>query len=545
MKHVLSACVVLLVPFSSYAQGWCLNNGIIELTYGGVPTSDLDLNGTYKLILDADGNSYWIGDTDDQAELWLGGAVMMTATPTEIKIPATATHRWDGRVQLLSTDDGQLRVTNSTDTLGVTFDVNDLGDTVKVKSRNADTDATLIVGGVTNSLKFSHDGTYDLIEGSDASGLRFAAGGTDIAVFDNVLNDFTRTARVPTRIYSKNSYIGLFGEAILNEGMTGMYDRTETSHAAYRGIVTVTVTGAGTFTDTVASKNKMFDGIPGDFFTITGTDATTTQVVIHIDLLANQANYSNAKWMPFIQYRSGLNSLASHFKTVTAEISTDNSTWYKPAGGEWETTDIATDAQVPGMWFGGNAVSGIPAFTYRYVRFTLTDRFENTGYAFKDQIWISQLGLRHIASPWSRLFVKTSGDTIYGNLDIQSQDSKGALTRTTVTPQDVTCNGSASNTTSALIPDGAFLIGISTRITTALTGSTGFTAGDGSDVDLYGVQSSSTQGATTNNASATATWSNPKLATSNVTLTWSGGSCTAGVVRVVAHYFTVGAPTRN
>jgi hypothetical protein len=137
-----------------------------------------------------------------------------------------------------------------------------------------------------------------------------------------------------------------------------------------------------------------------------------------------------------------------------------------------------------------------------------------------------------------------SGDATLANLD--SSGSNGALT-SLIQPdgESLTCVGGASLTTSGLIPRGSILLGITTRITTALTGSTGFTVGDGADVDIYGIQAAATQGVTTGNT-PTAVWGNPVLSASEeVTITFAGGVCTDGVVLVVPHYITVTAPTSN
>jgi hypothetical protein len=125
--------------------------------------------------------------------------------------------------------------------------------------------------------------------------------------------------------------------------------------------------------------------------------------------------------------------------------------------------------------------------------------------------------------------------------------TKGATSVVGGAEQDLTCagGGSATLVTSGLIPDGALLDGITTRITTALTGSTGYSVGDGSDPDMFGVAATATQDTVTTPASATASWSRLMLAAGEVTITFAGGNCTAGVVRVVAHYTTLGAPTSN
>jgi len=131
---------------------------------------------------------------------------------------------------------------------------------------------------------------------------------------------------------------------------------------------------------------------------------------------------------------------------------------------------------------------------------------------------------------------------VYGSAN---GDAKGASSTITHRAEALTCTNDASLTTSGLIPDGAFLYGVSTRITTALGGSTSFTAGDGVDVDIFGAQATVTQGETTSPADFTANVANPQLAAAEVVLTFAGGNCTSGVITVVAHVMTFVAPTSN
>jgi hypothetical protein len=114
--------------------------------------------------------------------------------------------------------------------------------------------------------------------------------------------------------------------------------------------------------------------------------------------------------------------------------------------------------------------------------------------------------------------------------------------------QVLTCDGggSATLTTASLIPDGAWLVGVSTRITSAgLTGPATMSVGDGVDVDLFGSAVSVADNEVTDNSDATANWANPQLAAGEVTLTFNGGNCTAGTVRVTAHLMTITAPTAD
>jgi hypothetical protein len=129
----------------------------------------------------------------------------------------------------------------------------------------------------------------------------------------------------------------------------------------------------------------------------------------------------------------------------------------------------------------------------------------------------------------------------------QSIGAKGALRTITGAEQTLTCDGGGSATlvTSGLIPDGAMGVAVTTRTTTALTGSTGYSIGDGSDADLYGVQSVATISATTTMADATANVPWNMLSAGEVTITFAGGNCTAGAVLVTASYTSMSAATSN
>jgi hypothetical protein len=112
----------------------------------------------------------------------------------------------------------------------------------------------------------------------------------------------------------------------------------------------------------------------------------------------------------------------------------------------------------------------------------------------------------------------------------------------------VTTTAAATATATNLIPAGAFVIGVTTRVTTAVTGDAGFTGiniGDGTDADMFGANVSPLVNATTGltNSTITAPVINTSAAKS-VVLTQVGGSTfvAGGVVRVTVHYFDLTAP---
>jgi hypothetical protein len=104
----------------------------------------------------------------------------------------------------------------------------------------------------------------------------------------------------------------------------------------------------------------------------------------------------------------------------------------------------------------------------------------------------------------------------------------------------VTCSG-ASSDASNIIPAGSLVFGVLVRVTTAITGATGFDVGDGTTVDLWGDDVA----IAANTATTLANWKaqsgtifHPKLYTSttSVRLTAVTANFTAGVVRVVVFY---------
>jgi hypothetical protein len=132
------------------------------------------------------------------------------------------------------------------------------------------------------------------------------------------------------------------------------------------------------------------------------------------------------------------------------------------------------------------------------------------------------------------------------------ESAKGAATTHTLNVESITFpggGGAASQVTvGSIIPDGAILDGITTRVTTADNGGacTGYTVGDGADIDLYGVAATETQGTTTTPTSATASISNPQFGGPfEVTITGTGGNCIDMVVAITAHYRLLTAATSN
>jgi hypothetical protein len=97
----------------------------------------------------------------------------------------------------------------------------------------------------------------------------------------------------------------------------------------------------------------------------------------------------------------------------------------------------------------------------------------------------------------------------------------------------------ASYVTTIAIPAYANLIGVTTRVTTLITGATSYSVGDGSDVDLWGGTIAVAAGSQSRTADFTAVAAVGAAATSRtVTLTANGSNFTGGVIEICLHYLT-------
>ncbi|MFA5284151.1 MAG: hypothetical protein WC347_01010 [Smithellaceae bacterium] len=111
----------------------------------------------------------------------------------------------------------------------------------------------------------------------------------------------------------------------------------------------------------------------------------------------------------------------------------------------------------------------------------------------------------------------------------------------------VTTTAAATVTASNLIPAGSMVVGVTTRVTTAVTGDAGFTGiniGDGTDPDRWGANVSPLINETTDLTDCTVTTPPIYASATSIVLTQVGGSTfvAGGVVRVTVHYISLTAP---
>jgi hypothetical protein len=127
----------------------------------------------------------------------------------------------------------------------------------------------------------------------------------------------------------------------------------------------------------------------------------------------------------------------------------------------------------------------------------------------------------------------------------------GANAQTTNIQQStvvVTTTAAATATATNLIPAGSMVVGVTCRNTTAVTGDAGFTGysiGDGSDVDRWGANVNPAINETTDLTDCTITSPAIYAAATSVVLTQIGGSRFDAdkTIRVTVHYLSLTAPT--
>jgi hypothetical protein len=97
-------------------------------------------------------------------------------------------------------------------------------------------------------------------------------------------------------------------------------------------------------------------------------------------------------------------------------------------------------------------------------------------------------------------------------------------------------SGASATTTGTFIPDGAVVVGVTTRVSTLLTGATGYTIGDGTDADRWGDITGTAVGTTSDNRDWTAGTIECFTAGGNITLTAKTANFTAGAIEISVFY---------
>lgn len=116
-------------------------------------------------------------------------------------------------------------------------------------------------------------------------------------------------------------------------------------------------------------------------------------------------------------------------------------------------------------------------------------------------------------------------------------NAKRQFVQTKAVTYDVTLSGSVTSVTiSGAFPAGSTFVGVTTAVTTALTGVSGYGVGDGTDADRWGLKVATAVGTTTGSADYTDGTIEAFTSATDVVLTRNTGAFTGGVIRVTVFY---------
>lgn len=134
------------------------------------------------------------------------------------------------------------------------------------------------------------------------------------------------------------------------------------------------------------------------------------------------------------------------------------------------------------------------------------------------------------------------GLNVTGVFSVTNNITNQAITQIRTAEATVVTSSGSSVTASNLIPAGSFVIGLTTRVTTLVTGPAGYDVGDGADVDRWGnsilVAEDTTSDITDFQSSALTLFP----AANDVVITSDGVDFTAGEILITVHYMTLVAP---
>ena len=133
-------------------------------------------------------------------------------------------------------------------------------------------------------------------------------------------------------------------------------------------------------------------------------------------------------------------------------------------------------------------------------------------------------------------FSLTDALDVIGIVSIAGGGANGAKENIKVASIELTGLTGASVTAASLIPAGSFIVGVTIRVTTTITGATTFDIGDGTDVDRWGAAILLPAGTTTTIVDFTAAGFGQFAAANDVVLTANVANFTAGAVRITVHY---------
>lgn len=155
------------------------------------------------------------------------------------------------------------------------------------------------------------------------------------------------------------------------------------------------------------------------------------------------------------------------------------------------------------------------------------------------RLWIlaEEVMLVRLAAGWVTLDA-AMGLLVRGASTDLAEGALGSRTRALVVEASASGLSGGSVTTALSIPEGALVIGVSARVTTAMTGATGFALGIAGEPSAFGAGF----GAGTGTLAQLPITPRAFTVATPVRVAAEGGSFTGGALRLACHILSIGAP---
>ena len=405
------------------------------------------------------------------------------------------------------------------------------------------------VGGLSGDLWIGVEAAGTLrigdTSGSSDGTLSLAALGARAATTDVATTDLVVTAM---DAWAQATGGNLVGSDLVLAGGIGGRNVTVVDYTLGAGnTVTVTVNGSATVLtegvdfDAVTSNNATADEINVALSGVSGFSLTTVGAVV------------------YVQPDPGTYSLTLATDDVTAWTVTNS------ADGQILIPDGTGSS--PGLAFAGDPDTGIvsPAANNLDIRVggilaarfssassqTLTKWLAPDGSAAAPTFaYTSDTDAGHFSTATDGVGTATAGVVrlaVEGGSILLAGTDNAASVSVHSNSEEITGIAAASVTTSSLVPAGARLLYVVGRVTTTISGGgvTDADWGDGTDVNRYnegGTTAQLTAGDTVDSTDYTADSESWSAATQDVTVTFQGGTPTAGAIRFTAFYTLPTAP---
>jgi hypothetical protein len=191
---------------------------------------------------------------------------------------------------------------------------------------------------------------------------------------------------------------------------------------------------------------------------------------------------------------------------------------------------IFNSAGVQSTFFSTNGVNNTFQWSLQYLNVATSAAFGSGADVFFGEINFRREAANTLAQ---RNGVNAQASNLYSTYTSATNFQRMAISSARVTLSALT---GASATAAALIPDGAVVVGVTARVTTEITGSTGFLIGTAGDTDRWGDITGTAVGTTSDNTNWTAGTIECFTAATDVVITEKTANFTAGAIEIAIHY---------